>query len=174
MRAFRASSAAIAAITVIGLGLGCGGRMSGTGGDASFSPLVGGLHGRLIATPGAAGQPVAIDLELENLGTVPLTVAIGSPLALSATLVDAAGQPVAPTGSRPDATPPQVIEIPPAARRRQPVTAHHDGVAANLDISTAFWALAPGTYRLSATWASHADGGWTGQLALPAIAVELR
>ncbi|HEY0193029.1 MAG TPA: hypothetical protein VGC42_18055 [Kofleriaceae bacterium] len=149
--------------------LGCGARQSGS--SEEFSPLVNGLHGRLILS--GAG-PFTVDLELENLGTTPLHVSVADPTSVSASLTDSAGKGVPPTGNYPAAqVAAQIIEIPPAGRHRHTVSTVQADATLALGGST--WKLSRGgRYQLIATWASRVDGGetpWTGTLQLPAVTI---
>jgi hypothetical protein len=148
---------------------GAAGRAQG-----GFSPSVSGLRGRLVAaSPGAA--PFAIELELENTGAQPLRVTLGDPFALTATLEDASGHAIAPTGARLEVlSSSETVELAPGARQRHAITERHDDVAASLDLTTVFWKLAAGRYRLSATWSSHVAGSWSGALALVPLELEQR
>jgi hypothetical protein len=133
------------------------------------------LRGRLVAAHAVSTEPFAVELELENTSEQPLRVTLGDPFSLSASLEDAGGRPVPPTGSRLDVVSvSETVAIAPGARKRHPLTARHDDVIASLDLVTALWKLAPGRYLLSATWDSHLDGGWGGRLTLPPIEIEQR
>jgi hypothetical protein len=147
----------------------------GHGDDQRWSAQVAGLRGRLVADAAASSEPFAIDLELENTSAQPLQVTLGDPLALTASLVNAGGQEVPTAGARIDIiSQPKTVELAPHSRTRHPITARHEDATASIDLTTAFWKLAPGHYRLSAHWTSHAPGGWSGELVLLPLDLEQR
>lgn len=145
-------------------------------GAQGWSTPVAGLRGRLVTdAPASSGEPFAIDLELENTSATPLRVTLGDPLALTSSLEAADGRAVEPTGARLEIlASPETIELAPGSRRRQAITGRHDDAAASLDLTSVFWKLAPGRYRLSARWRSERSGGWIGELTLPPLELEQR
>ncbi len=161
--------------------LGCRGSMTTRSqpddGDAQrWSTPVAGLRGRLVTdAPVSSGEPFAIDLELENTGAKPLRLTLGDPFALTSSLETASGQAVEPTGARLDVlSSPETVELAPGSRKRHPITGRHDDTIASIDLTTVFWKLAPGRYRLSVTWHSELPGAWTGELALLPLELEQR
>lgn len=146
------------------------------GGAQGWSTPVAGLRGRLVTDSAvSSGEPFAIDLELENLGAGPVRVIVGDPFAVTASLEAAGGHAVEPTGSRLDIlSAPETAELAPGGRLRRPITGRHEDVAASLDLTTAFWKLAPGRYRLLVRWRSDAPGAWAGELVLSPLELEQR
>ena len=146
------------------------------GGAQGWSASVAGLRGRLVTDATvSSGEPFAIDLELENTSAQPLRVTVGNPLALTASLEAANGQAVEPTGARLEVlSSPETVELAPGSRKRHPITGRHEDTAASIDLTTVFWKLAPGRYRLSVRWRSDVPGGWTGELSLLPLELEQR
>jgi hypothetical protein len=69
---------------------------------------------------------------------------------------------------------PETVELAPGSRKRHPITGRHDDTAASIDLTSVFWKLVPGRYRLLVRWRSDIAGAWTGELTLLPLELEQR
>lgn len=171
------SNILIAALLFV-LGASCRPPMtSTTPANPAWSAPSGGLRARLVTQQGQvrAGESLRIDIELENVGSVPLRVVLDDPFAFSPRLEDAAGREIAPTGSRAEVlSSPREETIAPGHTVSAPLATPHEDTKAELDLTTSMWQLAPGRYRLSGRFAGTGDAGtWTGTLDLPPLLFEV-
>jgi hypothetical protein len=139
------------------------------------------LRGRLVAdqTSVDTSGHLQLEVEFENVGAPPLTVQLSNPLAYSIVVREAAGGEVRPTFQRGDVLASarwDVLEQGKPRRFPLSIRGQEDGAAdAQLDVTTSAWRLAPGSYRVSGSFASERFSGdsrptaWRGNLELPAV-----
>lgn len=140
---------------------------------SAWSAPVGGLRGRLATDRAvvAVGGAFHVWVELENVGSSPVTVTVADPLAFVPELRDTAG-PVTTTSARTEvlASPKKVVLAPGATQVVDVATARVDSPRATLDVTTHVWTLGVGRYGL----AGRFDAGGGNVLALPPLGLEVR
>jgi hypothetical protein len=154
----------------------------------AWSEPVAGLAGRIRVAEQTitTEQYFCLTLELVNRAHAPLAVQSGNPHMFTITLLDGAGKPVQPTSGRVDVlSSPQWGVIPGGAYLGLPVSIQtQDGAkGSHLDITTLIWKLAPGKYRVCATFSSGSAADfrgspgkaaiWEGKIDIPPLDVEV-
>jgi hypothetical protein len=158
-----------------------------------WSPEVKGLHGRFIATPGAATdgkgrQQLRLELELENSGKTPVDLLwddnLGSMMKLSLEDESGAALPVMAVGGNFAAPPPHWVTIKPGATLRttlSPAAYEYvpSGTTLFRPLTFQAWNVTPGAKRLfvsetfspvtSTSTEPARAGAWTGSLMIPRV-----